>query len=229
METDFFDALGFGPSGYGGQFLEGMLTTLVVAVASALCALIWGSLLGAMSCSKWVLPRLVWRVYRSIFASMPTLLVLFFLYFGTPYLASSLTGVSMEIGPFTAGLCALGAIYASYVGEVVRGAILAVPRGQYEACAALGLGPLPTWLRVVIPQIVKVAFPGLVNNWVVLLKDTALVSVVGLADVVRVGQIAGSATNRPLLFLTVVGLFYVVIVTASLGLLRAARPRAASR
>lgn len=225
MESHFLDMFGFGPSGYGGQFLTGMLTTLLVALTSYLCALVFGTLLGAMSCARWKLLRLAWRSYRSVFASMPTLLILFFLYFGAPYLLSSGLGLNVEIGPFVAGLLALGSIYAAYVGEVVRGAILSIPKGQYEACKALGLGPLPTWALIVAPQILKIAFPGLVNNWIVLLKDTALVSVIGLADVVRVGQIAGSATGRPLMFLTAVGVFYVVVVTLSLGLLHVARQR----
>jgi His/Glu/Gln/Arg/opine family amino acid ABC transporter permease subunit len=224
---DVLAAIGFGSSGYGWLFVKGMAVTVSMAVAASLCALLLGAALGAAACSRYRVLRVGWRIYRSIFASMPTLLVLFFFYLGAPYLAAQNLGVDIEIGPFEAGLCGLSLIYASYVAEVIRGAVYSVPRGQYEACQALGLSARPTWIRVIVPQVVRIALPGLINNWVVLLKDTALVSVIGVADVVRIGQIAGSATGRPLTYLAIVGVFFVIVVTLSLALLHHAGKRKA--
>jgi polar amino acid transport system permease protein len=186
--------------------------------------------IGIIGCSKSLICEIIWKVYRSVFGSIPTLLVLFFIYFGAPGLISELSGKAVEVSPFAAGLVGLSLIYATYIAEVIRGAVFAVPKGQYEASKALGLGPVATWGRVIAPQVIKISLPGLINTWVVLLKDTALVSVIGVSDVVRVGQIAGSATGRPLLYLGVVGLFFVVVVTLSLGLvaLRGGRRRMAS-
>lgn len=231
MLTNLVDMVGFGPSGYGHLFVAGMATTVITAVVSLICALSLGVVIGIVGCSKSLLCQAIWRAYRSIFASIPTLLVLFFIYFGAPNMISALTGRDVQVTPFAAGLAGLSLIYATYIAEVIRGAVFAVPKGQYEASAALGLGPIPTWAKVIAPQVIRISLPGLMNTWVVLLKDTALVSVIGVSDVVRVGQIAGSATGRPLLYLGVVGLFFVVVVTLSLGLfaLRGARRSMAAR
>ena len=225
MERDVFTTLGFGPTGYGMQFLGGMSTTALVCIASYLAALAGGCVLGIAGAAGPIWARGIWRAYRSIFSGVPTLLLIFFLFFGIPFIDSQVFGGSIEISPFVAGVVSLSLIYAAYAGEVIRGAILNVPRGQFEACRALGLGRFATAWVVINPQVLRLALPGLSNNWVVMLKDTALVSVIGLADVVRVGQIAGSFTKRPLLFLSLTGLFYVVVVIGSTGILRIVQRR----
>ncbi|MEM5461913.1 amino acid ABC transporter permease [Paraburkholderia phytofirmans] len=230
MLYDFYNALGFGATGYGAMFVNGMIVTVAVAISSLFSALFFGVVIGTIACSKSIPAQAFWRLYRSVFSSIPTLLVLFFIYFGVPYIATRGFDLDVEISPFIAGLCGLTLIYATYVAEVVRGAVYAVPKGQYEACKALGLTKLPTWGGVVAPQVARIALPGLINTWVALLKDTALVSVIGIADVVRVGMIAGSSTGRPLFYLGLAGSFFVVVVTASLAVLsvlRGKRVRAA--
>ncbi|MGF6641586.1 ABC transporter permease subunit [Paraburkholderia sp. MM6662-R1] len=223
MLGDLFSALSSGSAGYGAMFLSGMAVTLAVAVSSLVTALLFGVLVGLAACSNRFLARAFWRFYRSVFSSIPTLLVLFFIYFGIPYIASRAFAFDVEVSPFVAGLCGLTLIYATYVAEVLRGAVFAVPKGQYEACEALGLTRWPSWLGVIAPQVARIALPGLINTWVALLKDTALVSVIGIADVVRVGMIAGSSTGRPLYYLGIAGFFFVAIVSVSLALLTALR------
>jgi His/Glu/Gln/Arg/opine family amino acid ABC transporter permease subunit len=225
METDVFTILGFGPSGYGMQFLIGMRNTVSVAALSYLSALVLGSLIGAIAALNRWWSKVFWRFYRSIFMGVPSLVVILFVFFGTPYIVSRQLSVNAELSPLMAGVVGLALVYAAYIGEVVRGAILNVPIGQFEVCRALGLRIVPTWVKVIVPQVSGLARPGLMNNWIVLLKDTALVSIIGLPDVVRVGQVTGSITNRLLLFLSVAGVFYVGVAGSSVALVDAIAAR----
>ncbi|MEK1842439.1 MAG: ABC transporter permease subunit, partial [Pseudomonas sp.] len=126
----------------------------------------------------------------------------------------------IEINPFSAGVITLGFIYGAYFTETFRGAILAVPRGQVEAATAYGLKRGQRFRFVVFPQMMRFALPGIGNNWMVMLKATALVSIIGLADLVKAAQDAGKSTYQLFYFLVLAALIYLLITSASNVVLR---------
>jgi His/Glu/Gln/Arg/opine family amino acid ABC transporter permease subunit len=215
-----FDLLGFGPQGYGNSLAGGFLLTISLAVASYLFSLTFGVMLGfaAGSSGRWV--RLWWKPYSSLMTGIPSLLVIFFIYYNFPILVQSLIGIDVAISPFAAGTVALSLVYATYIGEVIRGAITNIPHGQAAAAQALGFRTLSIWWLIILPQVWRVAFPGLVNIWLVLLKDTALVSLVGLNDIVRVSNVATGNTGDAFLFFGLTGFAYFGCASCSVALAR---------
>ncbi len=125
----------------------------------------------------------------------------------------------IDIDPFGAGVLTLGFIYGAYFAETFRGAFMAVPHGQMEAATAYGMREFQVFRRVLFPQMMRHALPGIGNNWQVLLKSTALVSLIGLSDLVKVAQDAGNVTFRVFLFISLTGLIYLALTTVSNGIL----------
>lgn len=131
----------------------------------------------------------------------------------------------IEIDPFAAGVLTIGFIYGAYMTETFRGAILAIPRGQIEAGRAYGMSAWLVFRRITWPQMVRLALPGLTNNWLVLMKSTALVSLLGLQDMTYLAKQAGAAArgdipNAPLLFLAFAALIYLAFTSLSMLMLR---------
>ena len=204
------ELLNFDDTGYGDELLAGVFITIRLALLSFLLALILGVVLGFVALAKNRLLQAFWRTYASVFMGVPSILIVFFLYFNAPGLLKSAFNLRVDVTPFVAGVSALAIVYAAYVGEAVRGAVLNIPRGQWDAAHALGLRNLSMWWLVILPQIWRIALPGLTNVWMTTLKDTALVSLVGLTDLVRMADIAAAATQEPFLFYVVAGLVFVV-------------------
>ena len=145
------------------------------------------------------------------------LLIILILYFGGTVVLSTLYGDYVEVNAFTAGVFSLSIVFGAYATEVFRAAILAIPRGQIEAAHALGLGPVLTFRLVMFPQMLRYALPGLGNLWLSLLKDTALISVVGLEDLMRKASVAAGTTHDPLTFYAVVAALYLSFTSVSLA------------
>lgn len=204
------ELLNFDDTGYGDELLAGVFITIRLALLSFLLALILGVVLGFVALAKNRLLQAFWRTYASVFMGVPSILIVFFLYFNAPSLLKSAFNLRVDVTPFVAGVSALAIVYAAYVGEAVRGAVLNIPRGQWDAAHALGLRNLSMWWLVILPQIWRIALPGVTNIWMTTLKDTALVSLVGLTDLVRMADIAAAATQEPFLFYVVAGLVFVV-------------------
>jgi arginine/ornithine transport system permease protein len=183
-----------------------------LAVSGYLLALASGTVVGLLTLSRNRLIQAVWRVYASIIMGVPSLLVIFLFYYGG---SSMLEGV-IDITPFAAGLSALVVVYTVYVAELVRGAIRNVPRGQFEASAALAIRPMSAWWHVIMPQAVRLALAGLITVWMVVLKDTALVSLAGLNDLVAHAKTAAGASKEPFIFFVTAALFFVVFSAATL-------------
>lgn len=194
------ELLAFGANGYGDELLSGLGLTLVLAVVSFAGALILGLGLGLMALSRRRVLQAGWRIYRSVLMALPSLLVIFFIYYNLPSLLGMVFGRALDVSSLAAGIIALTLVYAAYVGEVLRGAFLNVPRGQYEAAMSLGVRPWPRWRHIILPQALRLALPGLGNIWMIMIKDTALVSLVGLTDIVRQASVAANSTQRPFLF-----------------------------
>lgn len=194
-----FALLGFGPSGWGPALLQGAVTTLSVALATLPFGLGLGLLIALLKRSDNVLLRAFATIYTTVFRGVPELLTLYIIYFGIQILVQQVwTGFS--IPPFVAGMVALGLVLAAFSSEVWVGALNSIQKGQREAAAALGLSKAQAFRLVVFPQLIRVALPGLGNNWMVLLKETSLISVITLQDIMFIATRANVVTKEPFLF-----------------------------
>jgi len=163
-------------------------------------------------------------IYTTLVRSVPDLVLMLLLYYSVQNWVNLLTDAlgqpQIEIDPFLAGVSVLGFIYGAYFTETLRGAVRAVPRGQLEAAAAFGLGPWQIFWRILFPQMMRFALPGISNNWQVILKATALVSIIGLPEVIYAAQAAIKGSNWPggahvLFYLSAVALLYLGLTTLS--------------
>ena len=192
-----------------------MVLTVEVALLSLLIALLLGIAAASARLSKSIISRTISGVYTTIIRGIPDLVLLTLIFFGGQIMVNNL-GKSMgwgyiDISPFIAGVLTLGFIFGAYMGETFRGAILAVPRGEIEAGYAYGMRPLQVFVRITLPAMVRHALPGFGNNWLVLVKSTALVSVIGLQDMVYNAGAAGGSTRQPFSF-------YLLVAVSNSGL-----------
>lgn len=213
--------LSFGDQGYGDALAFGALLTMQLAVVSFGIALVGGVTIALATLERHGLRWTLWRLYASVFMSVPSLLVVFLIFYGGGDLLSALLrpfglAAQVRLTPFSAGVVGLGVVYSAYLAETVRAAIGNVPRGQFEAADALRLPKAVTWLRVIAPLAARLALPGLVNLWIVLLKDTALVSLVGLKDVIAQAKMAAGVTREPFLFYIVAATFFIFLNAVTL-------------
>lgn len=202
--------------GFGDQIAAGAITTLRVAATSLVLGIFVG-LAGAMAKrSRIPLVRQLADAYTTIIRGVPELLVILILYFGGTVALTALFGRYVEVDAFAAGIFALTIVFGAYATEVFRSSIQSVPSGQIEAAHALGLSKAATWRLVILPQMWRYALPGLGNLWLTLLKDTALISVVGLEDLMRKASVAAGATHDPLTFYSVAACLYLTFTSVSL-------------
>ena len=169
---------------------------------------------------------LVWPVatLTTLIRGLPELLVVLFIYFGSTQVLFLITGEYVEFSPFACGVLALSLLFASYVTQTLRAALNAVPAGQRLAALALGLGKGHIFFRIVLPQAWRHALPGLGNQWLVLLKDTALVSLIGVNEMMRQAQMASASTYQPFTWYAAAALIYLAIsLVSEFGLKQASR------
>ncbi|MDF2810860.1 MAG: amino acid transporter permease [Microvirga sp.] len=202
--------------GFGAQILAGAVTTLQVASLSLVFGIGVGLLAAMGKLSSLPLLGGIVDAYTTLIRGIPELLIILILYFGGTVALTALFDRYVEVSAFAAGVFALTVVFGAYASEVFRGAILAVPNGQIEAAHALGLSRFQVWRLVVLPQIWRFALPGLGNLWLVLLKDTALISVVGLEDLMRKAGLAAGSTHEPLMFYGVAAALYLLFTSVSL-------------
>jgi arginine/ornithine transport system permease protein len=212
-------------SGYYIGILQGTLVSVAVALVSLAVAVVLGLLTTAARLSKH--RPYVWlaTVYATVMRGIPELvLMLLVFYGGTMGLNHVLmllgSTSSIDINPFVAGVLTLGVVYGAYMSETFRGAILAIPAGQAEAAQAFGMQRRHIFFRIILPQMVRYALPGFSNNWLVLIKATALVSLIGLHDMTYMAKQASAATRQPFVFLLFTALLFLVFTTLSLWGLR---------
>ena len=218
--------------GFGAQLAAGTLVTAGLAVASLAAGLLLGMAGAAARMSRRRLPRAAAHTYTTAVRGVPELLVVLIVYFGASAVIGRVAGLFgatgyFEPSPFIAGVVALSLTFGAYATEVLRGAFLAVPPGQTEAAYAIGLNRLQTFRHVLLPQVWRTALPGLGNLFLVLLKDTSLVSVVGLDELMRKSAIAVSYTREPFTFYFAAALIYLAMTAFSMAGLQALERRAA--
>ena len=217
--------LSFGPDGWGDQIASGVAVTIGLALATLPLGLIIGFLLALAKQSREGPLRLAAEIYTTIFRGLPELLTLFLVYFGLQIGIRQvllLIGYesAFEINSFLAGMIALGVVFSAFASEVFLSAFRAIPEGQYEGGYALGLSKTQTMIRVILPQLIRIALPGLGNLWMILLKETALVSVIGLPDILRQTRIAAGVTKEAFLFYSVACLMFLVLAILSSFVIR---------
>lgn len=218
-----FSLLAYGPDGWGDELLYGTFITVSLALCTLPVGMTLGFLVALAKRSDEPLLRAAGNIYTTIFRGLPELLTLFLIYFGGQIAISKITnalfGAPVEVNSFLAGLVALAFVFSSYASEVFSSAFRGIANGQYEGAYALGLNRMATMRLVILPQLVRLALPGLSNLWLILLKDTALVSVVGLTDILRNTEIAVGVTKEAFFFYFVACMIYLVLsMVSSVGL-----------
>ncbi|MEZ6939432.1 arginine ABC transporter permease ArtQ [Aeromonas sp. S12(2024)] len=204
--------------------LDAAWMTLGLALASLVGGMVLALAFSAAELSK--KRALVWPVatLTTLIRGLPELLVVLFIYFGSTQVLFLITGEYVEFSPFACGVLALSLLFASYATQTLRAALNAVPSGQRLAALALGLGKSHIFFRIVLPQAWRHALPGLGNQWLVLLKDTALVSLIGVNEMMRQAQMASASTYEPFTWYAAAALIYLAIsLVSEYGLGLAAR------
>jgi len=214
----------FSLHGYGPIILQGTVVTLQVSIVSLAVSMFLGIFGALAKLSKFRVLQIGAQVYTTIIRGIPDLVLMLLIFFGGQVFINQVGPTFgydeyIDINPFMAGVCTIGFIFGAYMTETFRGAILAVPAGQLEAGQAYGMNRLQVFSRILLPQMVRHAIPGFGNNWLVLVKATALVSIIGLDDMVRKAAMAAGATRMPFTYYLVVAIIYLLITTVSIYLL----------
>ena len=217
--------------GFGPALAAGTLMTIKLALTALAIGLVLG-LSGALAkTSQNRILSTIGGLYSTIVRGVPELLWVLLMYFGTVNLMRALgqwLGMpQLELSAFAAGSIALGLCFGAYATEVFRGALLAIPRGHREAGQALGMSRPRIFWRIILPQMWRIALPGLGNLFMILMKDTALVSVIGLEEIMRRSQIAVTATKEPFTFFLVAAFIYLGLTVIAMTAMHFLERRAA--
>lgn len=210
---------------YQTQLLQGLMMTLGVALGSFVIGFLLAAILAPLALYGHPLVQKLIKAYVSLIRGLPELLIIFLIFYGGTVMLTSLAGGYIEVDALTAGIAALSIVAAAYLTEILRGALLGVPSGQWEAALALGFRRPRAFRLIVLPQMMARALPGLGNQWLVILKESALVSVVGLEELMRKSVVAAGATHEPLAFYLAAAALYVAITAVSTLLFRAYQSR----
>jgi His/Glu/Gln/Arg/opine family amino acid ABC transporter permease subunit len=209
--------------GYLSAILGGLGATLGVAAASLAVACVFGLLGAVAKLSASRAARWTAETYTTLVRGLPELVLMLAIFYGGQTLINQLAErqgwAAIDIPPLAAGVLTIGVIFGAYLTETFRGAILAIPRGQAEAALAYGMRRGQVLRRIVLPQMVRHAIPGFANNWLVMVKATALVSIIGLDDMVHRANLAAAATREPFTFYMLIAGLYLAITTLSILLL----------
>jgi polar amino acid transport system permease protein len=220
---DLLRLLQFGPTGWGDELLQGALLTVSLALATLPIGLALGFLVALAKRSQSLALRAIGETFSTVFRGLPELLTLFIIYFGGQILMQAIlrlfTDTTIEANSFVAGMIALGFVFAAYASEVFAAAFNGIPKGQWEGAAAIGLHRLQTMRLVIMPQLLRLALPGLANLWLVLLKETSLVSTIALNDLLRMTSNAVGNSKQPFFFYLVACLIYLAMsIVSSFGI-----------
>jgi arginine/ornithine transport system permease protein len=206
--------------GYLPAILEGLVLTLKVSATSLAIACVFGMIGAAAKLSGSRAARGAAEVYTTLIRGLPELVLMLLIFYGGQIAINRLADAQgwgyIDIPPFLAGVLTVGFIFGAYLTETFRGAILAIPKGQSEAALAFGLSPGQVWRRIILPQMVRHAIPGFSNNWLIMIKASALVSIIGLDDMIHRAGLAAATTRAPFTFYMAVALIYLALTTISI-------------
>ena len=210
---------------YYVAILQGSALTVGVSLSALLVSIALGLLGAAAKLSGRPVLVALATVYTTLIRGIPELVLMLLIFYGGTIGLNNLlealgSEATVDINPFFAGVLTIGFIYGAYMTETFRGAILSIPKGQMEAAWAFGMGPVQTFMRITAPQMVRYALPGFTNNWLVLIKATALVSLIGLQEMTYLAKQASAATRSPFAFFLFTAALFLIYTTVSLYVLR---------
>jgi len=213
--------LAFGDTGWGDELFYATLMTIAVAITALLIGFFLASIFATFKLSKNKLLNLLGGFYTTVFRGVPELLVIYLFFFGgsgAVMFVAKIFGYDgyIEVNAFLTGAISIGIISGAYSTEVFRGAVQSIDKGQFEASKVLGFKKKIYFLKVIIPQMLRLALPNISNVWQITLKDTSLISVTGLVEIMRQSYVAAGSTRDPLFFYSFAGILYLLLTFLSL-------------
>ena len=218
------ELLSFGKTGWGDELLIATMMTIAVSITAMFIGFLFALIFTPLKLSKSKFLNLIGNCYTTVIRGVPELLVIYLFFFGgsgaVMYVAS-IFGYNkyIEINAFITGSFAIGIISGAYSTEVFRGAIQSIDKGQFEASKVLGLKKSVHFFKVIMPQMLRLAIPNLSNVWQITLKDTSLISVTGLVEIMRQSYIAAGSTRDPLFFYSFAAVLYLLLTYLSMKLI----------
>ena len=218
------ELLYFGSKGWGDELFTAFLMTIAVSITAMLIGILFSIIFTPLKLSNSKILNFISNFYTTVIRGVPELLVIYLFFFGGSgaiMFVASMFGYNeyIEINAFITGSFAIGVISGAYSTEVFRGAIQSIDKGQFEACKVLGLKKYIYFFKVIMPQMLRLALPNLSNVWQITLKDTSLISVTGLVEIMRQSYIAAGSTRDPLFFYSFAALLYLILTFLSMKIL----------
>ena len=218
------ELLAFGKTGWGDELFIATLMTIAVSITAMLIGFLFALIFTPLKLSKNKILNFIGNSYTTVIRGVPELLVIYLFFFGgsgAVMFVASMFGYNdyIEINAFITGSCAIGIISGAYSTEVFRGAIQSIDKGQFEASKVLGIKKNIQFYKVVLPQMLRLAIPNLSNVWQITLKDTSLISVTGLVEIMRQSYIAAGSTRDPLFFYSFAAVLYLLLTYFSMKLI----------
>ena len=218
------ELLSFGDTGWGDELFFATLMTIAVSITAMFIGFLFALVFTPLKLSKNKLFNFIGNSYTTIIRGVPELLVIYLLFFGgtgAVMFVASMFGYNdyIEINAFITGAFAIGIISGAYSTEVFRGAIQSIDQGQFEAAKVLGLNKFDQFFKIILPQTLRLAIPNLSNVWQITLKDTSLISVTGLVEIMRQSYIAAGSTRDPLFFYSFAAVLYLLLTFISMKLI----------
>ena len=218
------ELLAFGKTGWGDELFVATLMTIAVSVTAMFIGFLFALIFTPLKLSKFKTLNLIGNFYTTVIRGVPELLVIYLFFFGGSgaimYVAS-IFGYNdyIEINAFLTGSFSIGIISGAYSTEVFRGAIQSIDKGQFEASKVLGLKKPAHFFKVIMPQMLRLSIPNLSNVWQITLKDTSLISVTGLVEIMRQSYIAAGSTRDPLFFYSFAAVLYLLLTFLSMKII----------
>ena len=218
------ELLAFGDTGWGDELFRATLMTIAVSITAMLIGFSFAAIFTPLKLSKFKSLNLIANIYTTVIRGVPELLVIYLFFFGGSgaiMFVASIFGYNeyIEINAFVTGSFAIGIISGAYSTEVFRGAIQSIDEGQFEAAKVLGFSKFKQFYKIVLPQMLRLAIPNLSNVWQITLKDTSLISVTGLVEIMRQSYIAAGSTRDPLFFYSFAAVLYLFLTFVSMKLI----------
>ena len=218
------ELLAFGKTGWGDELFYATLMTIAVAITAMFIGFFFALIFTPLKLSKNKFLNLIANSYTTVIRGVPELLVIYLFFFGGSaaimFVASIFGyGEYIEINAFMTGAFSIGIISGAYSTEVFRGAIQSIDKGQFEAANVLGLSKFGKFFKIILPQTLRLALPNLSNVWQITLKDTSLISVTGLVEIMRQSYVAAGSTRDPLFFYSCAAVLYLLLTFLSMKLI----------
>lgn len=218
------ELLAFGDTGWGDELFRATLMTIAVSITAMIIGFSFAAIFTPLKLSKFKFLNWIANIYTTVIRGVPELLVIYLFFFGGSgaiMFVASMFGYNeyIEINAFVTGSFAIGIISGAYSTEVFRGAVQSIDKGQFEAAKVLGLSKFIQFYKIIFPQMLRLAIPNLSNVWQITLKDTSLISVTGLVEIMRQSYIAAGSTRDPLFFYSFAAVLYLLLTFLSMKLI----------